>query len=83
MTCIHPTILEMGHDKDIPLGLALDQDDMASVQESQHCANFRRSGRQSAVLLPTWSGSGGPYLPVGAFTMRAFSLVCGCVMSFA
>jgi hypothetical protein len=55
MTCIHATILEMGHDKDIPLGLALDQDDMASVQESQHWANFRRSGRQSAVLLPPWS----------------------------
>jgi hypothetical protein len=41
--------------EDIPMGLAADQDDMASVQEFQQWAIFRRSGRQSAGLLPPWS----------------------------
>jgi hypothetical protein len=41
--------------EDIPMGLAVDQDDRASVQEFQQWAIFRRSGRQSAGLLPPWS----------------------------
>jgi hypothetical protein len=42
------------------MGMASDQDDMASVQEFQQWAIFRRSGRQSAGLLPPWSSQRPP-----------------------